>query len=113
MTVQQLAALSGITAAYTANAAAEVQAGYTSDLLSDVVAHCPADSVLITIQAHANTVACATLVGVAAILVCSGREIPGDMLSAAEREGISILATQMNQFDCSFTVKSAFATIPN
>ena len=37
----------------------EIQNGYTSDLLSDVMGNAPEDSVLITIQAHKNTIAVA------------------------------------------------------
>ena len=40
---------------------------YTSDLLSDVMAHADERDVLITIQSHKNTVAVATLVGVGAL----------------------------------------------
>ena len=37
--------------------------GYSSDLLSDVMANAKADGVLVTVQAHKNAVAVASLVG--------------------------------------------------
>ncbi len=76
-----------------------ISAGYTSDLLSDVMANAPDDSVLITIQAHLNTVAVAALADVRAIIICHARRIPDDMIAAAQREGIMLLRTEANQFD--------------
>lgn len=42
--------------------------GYTSDLLSDVMAHIKEDDALITIQAHKNTIAVASLTGASAVI---------------------------------------------
>jgi len=75
-----------------------IQAGYTSDLLSDVMANCPEDSVLITIQAHKNTVAVATLAGALAVVICNSRPIPDDMIEAARAESVGIFRTEKNQF---------------
>ena len=77
---------------------------YTSDLLSDVMAHAPEDSVLITLQGHKNTVACATLVGIKAIVLAGLREAPEDMLEAARAEGIAVFASPLRQFDLSWKV---------
>lgn len=107
MTVQDLAALPGIRAISIPQPQAPINAGFTSDLLSDVAANCPDDSVLITIQAHNNTIAVATLVGTAAIIICSGRAIPEDMQATALRENVALLATDLNQLDASHLVKSA------
>lgn len=77
----------------------EISAGFTSDLLSDVMGNAPESSVLITIQAHKNTVAVATLTGIAALVICSGRPIPEEMRAAAEQEEIALLVTGLNQFE--------------
>jgi len=74
---------------------------YTSDLLSDVMAHAPADGVLITIQAHVNTVAVSTLAGIRAIVLCNRRPVPANLLAAAEKEGIAIFRTADHQFEAS------------
>ena len=74
---------------------------YTSDLLSDVIANAKDGGALITIQAHKNTVAVATLVDVTAIIVCNNRPIPEDMLAAARENDIAILLTNENQFTVS------------
>ena len=77
---------------------ADVSDGYTSDLLSDVMARATEGSVLITIQAHKNTVAVCSLVGVVAVLICNNRPVADDMLEAAAREGIAVFRTAANQF---------------
>ena len=87
-----------------AGAAADIRAGYTSDLLSDVMAHCPEESVLVTVQNHTNTIAVATLVGAAAIVICHGRDIPQEMRDAAEAQGVAILRTPLSQFEATCAV---------
>jgi hypothetical protein len=56
---------------------------------------------LITIQAHNNTVAVASLAGSAGILICNNRPVPGDMIDSARKERIAILRTGQNQFETS------------
>ena len=80
---------------------AELTGAYTSDLLSDVMAYAKDGGALITIQAHKNTVAVATLVNISVIIICNSRPIPEDMLAAAKDEGIAILLTKENQFTVS------------
>lgn len=80
---------------------AEFTTGFTSDLLSDVMGHASEGAVLMTIQAHKNTIAVATLVGIPAILVCTSRPVPEDMKSAAEQEGIAIYRTALDQYQAS------------
>ncbi len=79
----------------------ELSGGYTSDLLSDVMANAKADGILVTIQAHKNAIAVASLVGIAAVLVCNGRPAPEDMIDAARAEGIAVFRTAMSQFEAS------------
>lgn len=74
---------------------------YTSDLLSDVIANAPEDSVLITLQAHKNTVACASLAGIRVILFAHNPRIPEDLVGAAAQEGVVLLASLLNQFQLS------------
>ena len=80
---------------------ANLQGAYTSDLLSDVMANAKGGGALVTIQAHKNTVAVATLVNVNVIIICNFRPIPDDMLAAAKEEEIAILRTKENQFTVS------------
>ncbi|MDR2593051.1 MAG: hypothetical protein LBC59_09685 [Chitinispirillales bacterium] len=83
---------------------AEVTCGYTSDLLSDVMANAEDGCALITIQAHVNTVAVSGLAGVAAVIICGNHAIPSDMEEAARREGVAVLQTEHNQFMASHLV---------
>jgi hypothetical protein len=75
---------------------------YTSDLLSDVMANAKEGGALITIQAHKNTVAVATLVNITLIILCNNRPVQDDdMLEAAREEGIAVIRTKENQFTVS------------
>jgi len=104
MQVKDLAAALGMKVVQPAGSDGDVAAGYASDLLSDVMANAGDESVLITIQAHVNTVAVAALTGVSAIIICNDHPIPDDMIKAAERENIAILQTEKNQFTTSYLV---------
>lgn len=78
-----------------------ITGGYTSDLLSDVMANAQEGQILITIQAHKNSIAVATLIGMPAIIICNNRPVPEDMIEAAEKESIALFRTQKNQFEVS------------
>ncbi len=91
---------------------ADIAAGYTSDLLSDVMANAEEGAVLVTIQAHKNTVAVCSLAGVGAIVVCNRRPVPDDMLEAAAREGIAVFTTADNQFRTSAMLSQHLAGCP-
>ena len=90
------------------NPAAAINYAYTGDLLSDVMAHCGDESVLITIQNHLNTIAVCTLAGIEAIVICHDRPVPEDMRAAAEREGVAIIVTALSQF----AVSQLLAALP-
>jgi len=79
----------------------EILAAYTSDLLSDVMAHAQEGQALITIQAHKNTIAVATLFGASCIIVCNSRPVPEDMRAAAAQEGLPLIRTGLNQYEVS------------
>lgn len=80
----------------------DIKSGYTSDLLSDVMAHAKEDSVLITIQAHKNSVAVASMIDLPAIFICNKRPIPEDMIKAAQDEEIGIYRTSDSQYELSW-----------
>lgn len=104
MKITDLAAALNMKAVCPGEDDAEITCGYTSDLLSDVMANAGDGSALITIQAHVNTIAVASLSGVSAVIICSDRPIPDDMEEAARREGVAILQTGHNQFRASYLV---------
>ena len=79
----------------------DIRGGYTSDLLSDVMSKAKDGYVLITIQAHKNTVAGASMLGLAAVILCNDRPVPADMVEAARGEGIPLFSTSETQFEVS------------
>jgi len=91
----------GLEVVFLPDADVDITAAYTSDLLSDVMGHCPEESILVTIQNHKNTVAVSTLVGVLAIVVVHGRPIPDDMKSLSEQENVALLISTDDQFTLS------------
>ena len=101
MTIGQAAAALGAEILHDEFTDAELTGAYTSDLLSDVIANAKDGGALITIQAHKNTVAVATLVNISVIIICNSRPIPDDFLASAKAEGIALLLTKENQFTVS------------
>ncbi len=112
MKLKDMIAACGLEPVLVPDAEAEVRSAYTSDLLSDVMAHCTDKAVLITVQNHKNTVAVCTLVGAPAILIAHRREIPADMREAAAREGVALLHTPESQFAASCKVGVALDMSP-
>lgn len=113
MTVKDILGTAGFKAVNREGLDNEWTAGYTSDLLSDVMANAKEGSVLITIQAHKNTVAVAALSGIRAVVVCNSRSVPQDMIEAADREKIAILVTAQNQFETSAGIRDLLKAARN
>ncbi len=105
MTINQLTSHEAIELIYSPDQPVAITGAYTSDLLSDVMAHAEDGDILLTIQAHTNAVAVASLAGIPAILICNQRPIPDDTIAAATNEGVAILRTTLNQFQASCTVR--------
>ena len=101
MTIREAAAALGAEICQGEFTDSDLTGAYTSDLLSDVMANAKEGGALITIQAHKNTVAVATLVNITVIVVCNSRPLPEDMLEAAKDEGIAVIRTRENQFTVS------------
>ena len=85
----------------------EVTGGYASDLLSCVMAKAQAGNVWVTLQAHPNIVAVASLINLAGIVVAEGMSIEPATLEKAEQEGIPILATSLT----TYTIVSKLAAL--
>jgi hypothetical protein len=101
MTIREVAAAIGAEICQEEFEDTELTGAYTSDLLSDVMAHAKDGGALITIQAHKNTVAVATLVNISVLIICNSRPLPEDMLEAAKDEGVAVIRTTENQFTVS------------
>ncbi|HKL59945.1 MAG TPA: iron-sulfur binding hydrogenase [Sphaerochaeta sp.] len=104
MQVKDLATLEGFVTQTMENGEEGINDAYTGDLLSDVMGNAPSESVLITIQAHKNTVAVASLAGIQAIVICNKRSTPPDMLNAAKEESVAVFTFEGTQFEASCKV---------
>ncbi|MDR2414606.1 MAG: serine kinase [Odoribacteraceae bacterium] len=79
----------------------EVTGGYTSDLLSDVMGHAREGQVWITLQAHGNVMAVASLKELAAVVLVKGRRPDEEAAAASDREGIPVFSTPLGAFEAS------------
>lgn len=76
----------------------EVSGGYTSDLLSDVMANSKAKNLWITLQIHQNIVAVAALKELAGIILVNGRIPEDEAIKKAKEEGIPLLLSKETAF---------------
>ncbi|HHW12132.1 MAG TPA: serine kinase [Firmicutes bacterium] len=72
---------------------------YVSDLLSDVIGHAQEGQAWLTIQTHANVVAVALLLNLAAIVFTAGAEPEAETIAKAQTEGTVLLTTKLPTFE--------------
>ena len=77
----------------------EVRGGYASDLMSDVIANGREGDLWVTLQTHQNTVAVASLKGLAGIVLVNNREPDADMLRKAGEENVVVLVSGLPAFE--------------
>jgi len=77
----------------------EVTGGYSSDLLSDVLANSRQGNVWITLQIHQNIVAVASMKEIIGIILVNGREPEQETIEKAETEDIPIMVTDLTAFE--------------
>jgi predicted transcriptional regulator len=77
----------------------EVATGYASDLLSDVLARAPSGAVLVTIQAHINTIAVALHARLSAVILAGGHEPDQTVIDRAIDERIPLLVATEPTFE--------------
>ena len=75
------------------------EGGYTSDLLSCVMAGATHKSVWVTLQAHTNIVAVAALLELSAIIITEGAVPDQITIDKANGEGIALLSSQDRSFN--------------
>ena len=100
MTLQQITDALDLTV-YTEGAGLnrEFEGGYVSDLLSDVMGFAREGEVWITLQAHKNVVAIASLREIPAIIFVKGIEPDDAVVQKATDEGVALLGTRKRTFD--------------
>jgi hypothetical protein len=78
---------------------AEVQSGYSSDLLSDVLANSIEGDLWVTRQTHLNIVAIAVMRDLSGILLANGAEPDPDTLEKAAEKMVPIFRTTLPTFE--------------
>lgn len=76
----------------------QVTSGYCSDLLSCVMSGAKSGSAWVTLMAHGNIVAVATLLDVAAIIITEDAQPDEDTLAKANQQGVIMLSTPEPNF---------------
>lgn len=81
------------------NIDSEITGGYISDMLSDVMGNADTGMVWITMQAHNNILAVASLKDIAAIVIIGDHKPGSDVISKADEEGIPIILSPDSAFE--------------
>ncbi len=82
----------------TASLERQVVAGYASDLLSCAMNRAKKDYIWVTLQSHANVVAVASLLDLAAVVITEGNRPDEEAIARARAEGVCLLLTPKTTF---------------
>lgn len=77
----------------------EPTVGYSSDLLSCVMAGAKHNAIWVTLQAHTNIVAVGALLELSAIIITENAQPDENTVQRANEEGITLLSTPMSTFN--------------
>jgi serine kinase of HPr protein (carbohydrate metabolism regulator) len=77
----------------------EVEGGYVSDLLSDVMGNADTGMAWITLQTHKNVMAIASLKDLAAVILVKGLNPDPDMAAQGDLENIPVLGSNLQTFE--------------
>lgn len=104
MTLREIATklnLADLTPELTAEKEVAVSRGHATDLLSDVLAHAPAQGVLVTLQVHLNVIAVAVHSGQVGVIFSSGRKPEEEVRLKAVEEKLPLYGTAEATLDVS------------
>lgn len=76
----------------------EVVGCYTGDLLSWVMGKATPDCAWVTIMTNINTVAVATLVDVAMVIIAENAEITPDVIERAKEKGVNLYTSEHDAY---------------
>lgn len=77
----------------------EIQGGYVSDLLSDVMGCTDEGDLWVTLQSHRNVVGIASLKELSGVIIVKGFTPNAETIEDSNREGIPLLGTTLETFD--------------
>lgn len=80
---------------------------FCCDMLSVAMGKAPADSVWVTVMGNKNTLAVASLTDVACIIFAEGVTPDKDTIAQAEKEGITMLSSELPIFDIAIKIHEA------
>ena len=83
------------------NSDKNISSVYSSDLLSDILANAPEKSLIITVQAHINTVAVALSKKSPAIILCNNISASEEIKTACIEHDIALFSTELCQYEAS------------
>lgn len=97
-TVHQAVQQLNLTVVNDAGLECEITGGYASDLLSCVMAGARQGNIWVTLQAHPNVIAVASLVGLSAVIITEGIQPDQETTRRAREENINVLTSTQNTF---------------
>ena len=99
MNVQEAVSALGLQVIVPGDMQRDLTGGYASDLLSCVMARAQSGNIWVTLQAHANVVAVASLLDLAAVILTEG-VLPDDEMAGRARENqVVLLGSPQTTFD--------------
>jgi predicted transcriptional regulator len=98
MTVQELVTALGLQVILPAEMTRDVTGGYASDLLSCVMAKAQSGNIWVTLQAHPNVVAVASLLNLAAVVITEGITPDRETVERAQENGVNLLGASQTTF---------------
>jgi len=79
--------------------ACDISQGHASDLLSDILAHAPAQGILVTTETQPDIVSAASMARLSAVIFSCNRAPDEDVAARAAEEGLSLYVTPARTFD--------------
>lgn len=98
MNVQELVVPLRLTVAADGGLEREISGGYASDLLSCVMGKAQPGNVWVTLQAHPNVVAVASMLDLAAVIITEGVEPDMETVTRAQENGVTLLRSDATTF---------------
>jgi len=77
----------------------EIKRGYSSDLMSDVLANADTGDLWITLQTHQNVVAVSVMKSLAGVILVNNRQPMEDTLEKATAEGMPLMVSDLPAFE--------------
>lgn len=75
------------------------QGGYTSDLLSCVMAGAKSGNIWVTLQAHMNIIAVAAMLDVAAVIITENAQLEEAVIAKANEQNVILLSTPKRSYE--------------